>query len=173
MGRKAAHHPRPTIRGYLFEIRLARHEQPDVGFRDGCTRRMVAMWVSDVSDSKYALRMAERVGEQQLKEARNPAHQSFERTTLVVIDDNNFEAVTNNNLESRFIDQQRLSLCEHLQAYFNNRLVSYTVKIDEHAAKETFIENVPLNSKQQFQKLIEKYPLVLELKDRLRLELDY
>jgi DNA polymerase-3 subunit gamma/tau len=110
---------------------------------------------------------------QQLKEARNPAHQSFERTTLVVIDDNNFEAITNNNLESRFIDQQRLSLCEHLQAYFNNRLVSYTVKIDEHAAKETFIENVPLNSKQQFQKLIEQYPLVLELKDRLRLELDY
>jgi DNA polymerase-3 subunit gamma/tau len=110
---------------------------------------------------------------QQLKEARNPAHQSFERTTLVVIDDNNFEAVTNNNLESRFIDQQRLSLCEHLQAYFNNRQVSYTVKIDEHAAKETFIENIPLNSKQQFQKLIEQYPLVLELKDRLRLELDY
>ena len=30
-----------------------------------------------------------------------------------------------------------------------------------------------LNTKQQFQKIVEEYPLVQELKDRLRLELDY
>jgi DNA polymerase-3 subunit gamma/tau len=30
-----------------------------------------------------------------------------------------------------------------------------------------------LNSKEQFLKMIEEYPLIKELKDKLRLELDY
>jgi DNA polymerase-3 subunit gamma/tau len=34
-------------------------------------------------------------------------------------------------------------------------------------------ETKALSSKQQYQILIEKYPLIKELKDRLRLELDY
>jgi DNA polymerase-3 subunit gamma/tau len=31
----------------------------------------------------------------------------------------------------------------------------------------------PLNKREQFQQIVEQYPLVKELKDRLRLELDY
>jgi DNA polymerase-3 subunit gamma/tau len=31
----------------------------------------------------------------------------------------------------------------------------------------------PLNKKEQYQKIVEQYPLVKELRDRLRLELDY
>jgi DNA polymerase-3 subunit gamma/tau len=34
-------------------------------------------------------------------------------------------------------------------------------------------ETNALTSKQQYQLLIEKYPMIKELKDRLRLELDY
>jgi len=33
--------------------------------------------------------------------------------------------------------------------------------------------DIPLSSKEQYLKLVEQYPLVKELKDRLRLELDY
>ncbi|MEO6916692.1 MAG: DNA polymerase III subunit gamma/tau [Chitinophagaceae bacterium] len=109
----------------------------------------------------------------QLKDAKNPAYQSFERASLRLINDNNFEVVCGNNLELKFIDQQRISLYEHLQSWFNNKSVSYNIKIDEQVVNESYTEDIPLNSRQQFQKMIEQYPLVQELKDRLRLELDY
>jgi len=32
---------------------------------------------------------------------------------------------------------------------------------------------IPLNTREQYQKIVAEYPLVKELKDRLRLELDY
>ncbi len=33
--------------------------------------------------------------------------------------------------------------------------------------------DMPLNAREQFQKLADQYPLVKELKDRLKLDLDY
>jgi DNA polymerase III subunit gamma/tau len=35
------------------------------------------------------------------------------------------------------------------------------------------VTDLPLSSKEQYQKIIEQYPLVKELRERLRLELDY
>jgi DNA polymerase-3 subunit gamma/tau len=39
--------------------------------------------------------------------------------------------------------------------------------------KEQKNTEVPLTAREQYQKIIEQYPLVKELKDKLRLELDY
>jgi len=39
--------------------------------------------------------------------------------------------------------------------------------------QEVIIKDLPLSSREQYQKIIEQYPLVKELKDKLRLELDY
>jgi DNA polymerase-3 subunit gamma/tau len=39
--------------------------------------------------------------------------------------------------------------------------------------KEDIQLDLPLSSKEQYQKIIEQYPLVKELRDRLRMELDY
>jgi DNA polymerase-3 subunit gamma/tau len=107
-----------------------------------------------------------------LREAKNPAVQSFERASLRVVDNNLFEITSGNNLEQKFIEQQRLNLCEHLQVWFNNKALSYCLSIGESAEIAPVAEE-HLNSRQQFQKLAEQYPLVKELKDRLRLELDY
>ncbi len=107
-----------------------------------------------------------------LREARNPAAQSFDRASFNIINNNLFEVVSNNNLELKFVEQQRLRLNDHLQAWFNNKTLSYSLLIKE---KSDVIEkyDAPLNSRDQFQKLAEQYPLVKELKDRLKLELDY
>ncbi|MEO5998685.1 MAG: DNA polymerase III subunit gamma/tau [Chitinophagaceae bacterium] len=107
-----------------------------------------------------------------LREAKNPAVQSFDRASFNIVNTNLFEVISNNNLEQKFIEQQRLSLCEHLQAWFNNKSLSYSLLIkDKTEPTEKF--DMPLNSREQFQKLAELYPLIRELKDRLRLELDY
>lgn len=107
-----------------------------------------------------------------LREAKNPAVQSFERAELKVIDDGLFEITSHNNLEQKFIDQQRMRLCEYLQALFNNKTLTYRMSLHDKTSMPE-ITDVQLNSKEQFQKIVEQYPLVKELKDRLRLDLDY
>ena len=107
-----------------------------------------------------------------LKEAKNPAAQPFQLAVLRIKDENSFEAVTANNIEQKFIEQDRNKLFAFLQERLQNRLLQFNVIIEEKAEDRPVIE-IPLNSKEQFQKIVEQYPLVKELKDKLRLELDY
>jgi DNA polymerase III subunit gamma/tau len=109
----------------------------------------------------------------QLRENRNPAAQSLELAALRITDAHSFEVVTNNNLEQKFVEQEKRNLSDHLQKVFANKAITFTVTIAE---KMTDIEaegDRPLNKREQFVRIVEQYPLVKELKDRLRLELDY
>jgi DNA polymerase-3 subunit gamma/tau len=108
-----------------------------------------------------------------LRENRNPAVQSLELATLRIIDANTFEAITSNNLEQKFIEQEKRGLSDHLQKAFANKTVSFSVLVEERAHVEEEPTERPLNKREQFIQIIEQYPLVKELKDRLRLELDY
>ena len=107
-----------------------------------------------------------------LKESRNPAAQSFELAALRIRDENSFEAVTANNIEQKFIEQDRNKLFAYLQERLKNKLLQFNVIIEEKATDRPAVE-IPLTSKEQYQKIVEQYPLVKELKDRLGLELDY
>ncbi len=108
-----------------------------------------------------------------LRENRNPAVQSLELAELRIIDSQTFEAVTGNNLEQKFIEQEKRNLSDHLQKIFSNKALSFTVTVEEKAGETEEPADRPLNKREQFQQIVEQYPLVKELKDRLRLELDY
>jgi DNA polymerase-3 subunit gamma/tau len=108
----------------------------------------------------------------QLKEAKNPAAQPFDLALLRVKDENCFEAVTANSIEKQFIEQDRNKLFAFLQERMKNRLLQFNVIVEEKAENRPVIE-VTLTSKEQFQKMSEQYPLVKELRDRLKLDLDY
>lgn len=107
-----------------------------------------------------------------LKDARNPAAQSFELAVLRIKDANTFEVVTANNIEQKFIEQDRNHVFGYLVDALKNRVLQFTVVIEEKASDRPVLE-LTLTSKEQFLKMSEQYPLVKELKDRLRLELDY
>ena len=92
--------------------------------------------------------------------------------TLRVIDNNTIEILTENNIQQKFIEQERAALVDHLQSHFCNKQLSYTVLIAA-GEKEEPVSKKHLNTREQYLKMIEVYPLVKELKDRLRLELDY
>ena len=109
---------------------------------------------------------------QLLKSAKNPAAQSFELALLRIKDDNSFEVITANNIEQKFIEQDRNKLFSFLIEQLQNRLLHFNVVIEENAELKPKIE-ISLNAREQFQQMAEQYPLVKELKDRLRLELDY
>lgn len=107
-----------------------------------------------------------------LKEAKNPAAQPFELATLRIKDENSFEAVTSNNIEQKFIEQERNRLFQFLQQQLENRLLQFNVIVEEKAQDRPIVETA-LTAKEQFQKMTEQYPAVKELKDRLKLDLDY
>ncbi|MGQ0740346.1 MAG: DNA polymerase III subunit gamma/tau [Bacteroidota bacterium] len=107
-----------------------------------------------------------------LKEEKNPAAQPFELTVLRIKDANSFEAVTANNIEKQFIEQERNKLFTFLQKKLRNRLLQFNVLMEEKAENRPVLETT-LTAKEQFLKMAEQYPLVKELKDRLKLELDY
>jgi DNA polymerase III subunit gamma/tau len=107
-----------------------------------------------------------------LRENKNPAAQSFDLAKLNILSDSSFEVITNNNLEHKFIEQEKRVLSEHLQKAFANKLLNFTVKITENPVEFTPPEKT-LSKKDQFLMMTEQYPMIRELKDRLKLDLDY
>jgi DNA polymerase-3 subunit gamma/tau len=109
---------------------------------------------------------------QKLKEGKNPAAQPFEMAKLRIRDENTFEAVTSNNIEQKFIEQERNKLFYFLQEKLQNKVIQFTVIVEDQPDTRPKID-APLSTKDQFQKMIEQYPMVRELKDRLKLDLDW
>jgi DNA polymerase III subunit gamma/tau len=110
---------------------------------------------------------------EKLNEKKNhSAVTNFKMATLKIIDNNSIEIITGNNIQQKFIEQERAALVDYLQDYFCNRQLTYTVTIIEKEDTGQSAEK-PLSTREQYLKIIEEYPLVKELKDRLRLELDY
>jgi DNA polymerase III subunit gamma/tau len=107
-----------------------------------------------------------------LKDERNPAAQSFDLALLRIKDENSFEAVTANNIEQKFIEQDRNKLFTFLKEELKNKQLQFTVVVEEKTTDRPNIE-MTLSSKDQYIKMVEQYPLIKELKERLRLELDY
>ena len=97
---------------------------------------------------------------------------NFKMAALKIVDNNSIEIITENNIQQKFIEQERAELVDDLQQYFCNRQLTYNVIINEKEGTGEIAEK-PLSSREQYLKIIEEYPLVKELKDRLRLELDY
>lgn len=106
-----------------------------------------------------------------LKGEKNPAGQNFEMAELRVQDANSFIAIVSNNIQLRFIEQQGLKVSQFLREKLLNSQLQFYIVMQENAASRP--NETPLTSREQFQKMAEQYPLVKELKDRLRLELDY
>jgi len=107
-----------------------------------------------------------------LKEAKNPAAQPFELAVLRIKDENTFEAVTSNSIEKQFIEQDRNKLFVYLREQLQNRLLQFSVAVEEKAENRPVLE-IPLSSSEQYNKMTEMYPLVKELKEKLNLTLDY
>ena len=108
----------------------------------------------------------------QLKQNKNSAAQSFDLAVLKITDPHTFEVITHNNLEQKFIEQEKRNLSDHLQQLFNDKSLSFFISIAENTDTEIQVEK-SLSKREQYVQIIEQYPLVRELKDRLKLELDY
>ena len=97
---------------------------------------------------------------------------NFKMAVLKVADENSFDIITQSNMHLKFIESERSDLIHYMQQFFNNRLLKYQLIVIETETPGGNNDK-PLNSKQQYQLLAEEYPLIKELKDLLKLELDF
>lgn len=107
-----------------------------------------------------------------LRKEKSPAVQPFNLAQLRIKEAHSFEAVTANNIEKQFIEQNRNRLFSFLIEKLKNRGLQFSVVVEENPDSREPVE-IPLSSKEQFMKMADQYPQIKELKDRLRLELDY
>ncbi|MCB0716551.1 MAG: DNA polymerase III subunit gamma/tau [Chitinophagaceae bacterium] len=107
-----------------------------------------------------------------LKNSKSHSTLSFESAQVRIIDANSFEIMTANSLEKQFIEQNKNKLFDFLKDTLKNKLLQFTVIVDENI-KRAPPKEPHLNSTEQLQKMIELYPAVKDLKDKLDLDIDY
>ena len=106
------------------------------------------------------------------KQLKHSSAGTFKSARLVIESDIRFNVTVSALTSQKFVEQERMMLLEHLQKEFNNRTVTFDVLV-EAGEKEDVPVHMRLNSKQKFEHIVAQYPLVKELKDRLKLEIDY
>jgi DNA polymerase-3 subunit gamma/tau len=97
---------------------------------------------------------------------------NFKLSTIQITDENNFEIITDTGIQQKFIEAERSELVSYMQQYFNNNQLKYKVIVNE---KETEADKgpKPITAKEHFKMLSEQYPLIKELKEKLKLDLEY
>ena len=106
------------------------------------------------------------------KQLKHSAVGTFKIASLEIDSDIHFTVRVSAVTAQKFVESEKTVLLDQLQTQFNNRAISFTVLVEE-GEKEDVPLYMRLNSKQKFERIAEQYPLVKELRDKLRLEIDY
>lgn len=114
--------------------------------------------------NQYGLKMEEQ--------QKHSSANTFKLAKLNIETDNFFTVVVHAITQQRFIEQEKMLLADFVQQAFNNRSITFKVLV-EQGEEEEVPANLVLNSRQRFEKMAERYPLLRDLRDKLRLELDY
>lgn len=97
---------------------------------------------------------------------------TFKIAQLHIEDDIHFSVTVPALTAQKFVEQEKMMLIEHLHNSFNNRAITFNILV-EATEREDVPIHLKLNSKQRFERIAEQYPLIRELRDRLKLEIDY
>jgi DNA polymerase-3 subunit gamma/tau len=96
---------------------------------------------------------------------------AFSTSILEINDDAAFTVRVDSTLQQKFIEQEKTVVLEYLQRHYHNRLIAFNFIVNE-GEKEIVPIHKQLNSKQRFERIAEQYPLLRELKENLKLEID-
>lgn len=97
---------------------------------------------------------------------------TFKMALLQIEDDIHFTVTVPALTAQKFVEQERMMLIDFIQTSFNNRAIVFNILVEATEREEVPV-HMRLNSKQKFERIAEQYPLVKELRDRLKLEIDY
>ena len=114
------------------------------------------------------LRYADTIAEQQ----KHSSSTTFRTAKLQILEDNFFSVTVFGTTQQKFVEQERAMIADAIQQAFNNRSISFKVLVEEGVKEELPLAQ-RMNSRERFEHIASQYPLVKELKDRLKLEIDY
>jgi DNA polymerase-3 subunit gamma/tau len=102
--------------------------------------------------------------------AKHSAAGTFKMAKLSIEDEIHFTATVPALTAQKFIEQEKTSLLEKVWEHFHNRAIQCSILIDASENEEVPL-HMRLNNKQKYERIVEQYPLVQELKQRLNMEL--
>ncbi|MES2328450.1 MAG: DNA polymerase III subunit gamma/tau [Bacteroidota bacterium] len=106
------------------------------------------------------------------KQLKHSSAGTFKTARLVIENDIRFTITVSALTSQKFVEQERMMLIDHLHTTFNNRAIVFDVLV-EASVREDVPVHMRLNSKEKFEHIAKQFPLVKELKERLKLEIDY
>lgn len=106
------------------------------------------------------------------KDQKHSSANTFRIARLNITGTHKFLVSVSAITQQKFIEQEKTILNGVIQQAFHDRSISFEIFIEEGVKEET-PAHLRMNSKERFEALAAKYPLLAELKDKLRLELDY
>ena len=106
------------------------------------------------------------------KQQKHSSAGTFKSARLAIENEIRFTITVSALTSQKFVEQEKMLLLDHLQTAFNNRTINFDVLV-EAGEREDVPAHMRMNSKQKYEHIAEQYPLVKELKDRLKLEIDY
>jgi DNA polymerase III subunit gamma/tau len=96
----------------------------------------------------------------------------FDLAQLTLLSENSFEIAVGSNVNAKVVEQYKNMVMQNLQTHFNNKTISFNIRVIE-SLNPLPDQPKTLSSKEVYLQMIQQYPLIKELKDRLGLELDY
>lgn len=120
--------------------------------------KLKALW------DKYALTLEEQ--------KKHSSYGTFKIARLTIDTDILFTVTVTSVTSQKFVEQERMYVLEIIQNGFNNRSIGFQILIDAGEQEEVPV-HLRLNSRQKFERIAEQFPLVRELKDRLKMDIDY
>ncbi len=106
------------------------------------------------------------------KQQKHSSAGTFRTARLALENEIRFTVTVSALTSQKFVEQEKMMLLEHLQKSFNNPAIQFEVLVDA-GEQEDIPVHMRLNSKQKFEHIAAQYPLVKELRDKLKLEIDY
>ena len=130
--------------------------------------------VAHVPLTQAALETAWDAFIQKLNDNKNhSAATNFKFASLSITGEHGFDITTETNIQQKFIEAERSELIVFMQQYFNNKMLTYNVLLVEKEVPQNELEPKPINTKTYFKMLAEEYPMIVELKEKLKLDLEY
>ncbi len=110
---------------------------------------------------------ASKLEEQQ----KHSAFNTFKLANLTILSENRLLITVNALVQQRFVEQERMMLAECIQKTFHNNSIQLQITVSDDV-KEEISPFLVMNSRERYNYMATQYPLVKELKERLRLDID-
>ena len=103
---------------------------------------------------------------------KHSAASTFKLAALEIENETHFTITVPALTAQKFVEQERMNVLEKVWEHFHNRAIQFSILVAA-SEKEDVPLHLSLNSKQKYERIAAMYPLVQELKTRLKLEIYY